>query len=133
MFGLAAAVVTWPLLDAFGRLGDTLIFFGFVLVAVVLGFFCSILFGWFIIGPWSYSRSLDNGEPFKKGDEVQILIGDHRDKIGYVHSTFDIGGYAGAHRIRVALEKGAKKEDLQTYCSLEILRLSPDRPTPEDY
>jgi hypothetical protein len=123
LFVLGSASIFWPLFIFPTRWTDPLLFFGCVLLAVPLGWFIGILIGWLVIGPLNYGRSLKNGEPFHQGDTVQILKGPHRDRVVRVVNAFDIGDYAGAHRVRVDLgETGEDGEDV--FGSTEVLRVS---------
>jgi hypothetical protein len=122
VFLLGSVHIFWPLLAFSTKWTDLLLFFGYVLLAVPLGWCIGILSGCFVIGPLNYYRSLKNGEPFHQGDTVQILTGPHRDRIVRVVSVFDIGYYAGAHRVRVDLgETGEAGEDV--FESTEVLRV----------
>ena len=124
-FPSAASVLAgsscWTLLVSPVNWKDPLVFLGLVLLAALLGYFVGILVGWPVIGPMYYDRSLENGEPFRSGDMVQILIGPHRDRIVRVIEGFDYAPYAGGHRIRVDL--GADIRD-NVFESCEILRIS---------
>ena len=108
------------------RWTDPLLFFGCTALAAVLGYFVGILAGFFCLGPLYYNRSIMNGEPFKQGDMVQILVGPFKDRVVRVLSTFDIGSYAGAHRIRVDLGTETK-DDENMFTSIQILRVSDER------
>lgn len=123
-FALWAASSCWSLLVSPTRWTDPLIFFGCSLLAALLGYFVSILVGWPILGPMYYDRSLKNGEPFRPGEMVHILVGPYRDRIVRVTKAYDRGSYAGAHRICVDLGCEAKGGE-DVFESIQILRVSP--------
>ena len=103
---------------------EMLFFLGGVFLYALLGYFVGIIAGWPIIGPIYYNRSLKNGEPFHKGETVQILVGPYRDSIVSVIKAWDAAEYAGGHRIHVDL--GSELEDNEIiFTSTEILRVSP--------
>lgn len=113
----------WPLLLQPTTWTDPLLFVGCCLLAALLGYFVSIPFGWPILGPMYYSRSLRNGEPFQHGDMVQILTGPFRDRVVRVLNSFDIAEWAGAHRIRVDLGTETK-DDENVFRSIQIMRVA---------
>ncbi len=127
LFVLGSASIFWPLIAFATNWTDPLLFFGCVLAAVPLGWFVGILIGWPVLGPLYYDRSLKNGEPFHQGDTVQILAGPHRDRIVRVVSTFDIGNYAGAHRVRVNIGE-AVEYGQDVFESTQVLRVSSEFP-----
>jgi hypothetical protein len=119
--GTWAGSSCWTLLVSPANWKAPLVFLGLVLLASLLGYFVGILVGWPVIGLLYYDRSLKNGEPFKRGDTVQILVGQHRDRIVPVIEAFDYAPYAGGHRIRVDLGPDVKDN---VFGSSEILRLA---------
>jgi hypothetical protein len=121
VFGFWAASGLWPLLVSPTKWMDPLVFLGCVLLAALLGYFVSILVGWPVIGIMYYDRSLKNGEPFHKGDLVQILVGPHRDCVVPVIEAYDYASFAGAHRICVDLGPDVKDN---VFRSTQIVRVS---------
>ncbi|QEG33595.1 hypothetical protein [Bythopirellula goksoeyrii] len=113
----------WPLLLRPSGWPDPLLFIGCCLLAALLGYFVGILIGWPILGPFYYSRSLKNGEPFQQGEMVHVLVGPFRDRVVRVLDSFDIAPWAGAHRIRVDLGTETK-DDENIFSSIQILRVS---------
>jgi hypothetical protein len=103
---------------------DPLFFLGGVFLYALLGYFVGILVGWPIIGPIYYNRSLKNGEPFHKGETVQILVGPYRGRIVPVMEAWDAAEYAGGHRIHVDLRSEVEDNE-NIFTSTEILRVSP--------
>jgi len=122
LFAAGAVMEFWSGLFSPSRLSEALISWGGVLASILLGWFVGILVGWFVIGPLYYDRNLKNGEPFHKGEVVQILVGPHRDRLVQVVETYEIGSYAGAHRVRVDLG-GELAEGENVFTSTEILRV----------
>ena len=59
-----------------------------ILITLLLGFFSSYLFGWFVLGPLYHNRGLKNGAPFQEGDVVQIIAGPYRDRVVNVYATW---------------------------------------------
>lgn len=118
-----AACHGWPLLVSATRWTDPLLFCGWILLAALLGLFVGLLVGWPIIGPLYYDRSRKNGEPFQRGDMVQILVGPYSDRIAPVTDAFDIASFAGGHRVRVDLGADAKGCG-NVFRSHQVLRIS---------
>lgn len=120
LFGVVAAIRCDPTLDPSG----IFLSIGIVLLAMVLGYFASILVGWFVLGPLYYGRSRKNGEPFREGDMVQILVGPHRDRVARVYRALDIASWAGAHRVYVELGEDEKAAGRDVFKSYEIVRVA---------
>lgn len=121
-FAVVAAYLCWPLIASFSSWAHLVLVLICVCVAGILGRYAGTLLGLPVIGPLYFERSLDNGEPFQEGDLVQIIVGPHRDKTVRVKSTFEVGEYAGAHRICVDLGQDVSEED-SLFTSLQILRI----------
>jgi len=78
-----------------------------------------------------YERAIKNGEPFRKGDTVHILVGSYRDRTARVVSACDVYPYAGGHFVTVDL--GERVEVGQNvFESTEIMRISADPSDPGD-
>ena len=124
---LICAIVTFislhPTSAYFGNWTGALIFAGIMCLALILGYFVSILSGIFLLGPLYYNRSLKNGEPFHEGDVVQILVGPHRDQIAKVYKAWDIASWAGAHRVQVDLGENEKSKGRDIFKSYQIFRI----------
>jgi len=120
----------WPLIRHPTSWIDPFQFIGCCLLAALFGYFACIPFGWVLLGPMYYSRSLRNGEPFQHGDMVQILVGPFRDRIVRVLNSFDIAEWAGAHRIRVDLGTETKGDE-NVFQSIQILRVAKSEETEE--
>ena len=128
--GVAGVIATWPLISTPGRWTDPLIFVISLFLFLALGWFGGILIGWPIMGPLYYGRSLKNGEPFKKGDSVHILVGSHRDRVVRVRDAIDVQAYAGGHRVFVDLGETAKENQEDVFKSHQVLRVSQAEPRP---
>jgi hypothetical protein len=118
----AAAFSCQPTLALFSHWSDILMFVGVILLALLLGFFVSILLGLFVLGPLYYDRSIKNGEPFHEGDIVYILAGPHRGRIGRVYKVWDIASWAGAHRVRVELDEKGTNSGQDIFKSYQVFR-----------
>jgi hypothetical protein len=122
-FMIATGHFCWPLLLRPADWTDPLLFGGCCFLGAILGHFVGLLSGWFVLGPMYYMRSVENGEPFVRGDMVQILAGPFRDRVARVLSTFEMDNCAGSHRIRVDLGAEVKDDD-SMFSSFEILRIA---------
>ena len=118
--GLIAAGYCYPTFKSSG----IFLSIGIILLAMVLGFFASIPVGWFVLGPLYFDRSRKNGEPFRDGDMVQILVGPHRDQVVRVYRALDIAPWAGAHRVYVDLGADEKTGGRDMFKSYEIVRVA---------
>lgn len=123
-FGTIAAILGWLTLEFLRSWTEVLLFAAYVGLVAALGWFVGILVGWFVLGPLYFDRSIKNGEPFQPGDLVHILVGPYRDRIARVYSTFEVGSFAGAHRVRVELGERKKDDWKDVFSSYQILRIS---------
>jgi hypothetical protein len=110
LFAVWAGISYPPTLESFRDWPTALLFFGIVVLGLLLGFFLAILGGWFLLGPLYYNRSVENGEPFHEGDMVQILVGKYRDRVFRVSKAGDMAPWAGAHRIVVDLGEATRAD-----------------------
>ena len=62
---------------------------GFVLAALLIGFFSAFIIALPILVPIALYRSRINGAPFHKGDLVHILVGPHRDRVVRVYEVWE--------------------------------------------
>jgi len=120
---IATGISLRPISAYFGDWFSALTFVGIVCLALILGYFVSILSGTFVLGPLYYNRSLKNGEPFHEGDVVQILVGPYRDRVAKVYKVWDLASWAGAHRVRVDLGEKEKTESRDVFSSYQIFRI----------
>jgi hypothetical protein len=129
--GLFALRACHPTLALLGDWSSIPRWVGISVLGLLLAFFAPILLGWFVIAPLYYIRSVDNGEPFREGDLVHILVGHHRDRVVRVLETQDIAPWAGAHRVRVDLGTSVGKDGEDVFRSYQILLVARDEPEPD--
>ena len=129
---LLGLLVGFPAASLHGGIARVLVFLWTLLLSLLLGYFTAFLFGFFVLGPLYYIRSLQNGEPFRKGDLVQILSGPHRDRVVRVLEAFDFATYASAHRVRVDLGGPNAEAYENPFCSWQILLVDRGAPDSSD-
>jgi hypothetical protein len=120
-----------PTLELFGEWSGSLRFIAVLVLGWLLGHCAACLIGWFVLGPLYFDRSCDNGEPFQQGDLVHILVGPHRDRVVPVRKAWNIGDYAGGHRVSVDLDEvwTDGEEVFPSYQVLLVARgLTPESP-----
>ena len=89
-----------------------------ILITLLLGFFSSFLFGWFVLGPLYYNRGLKNGGPFQEGDVVKIITGPYRDKVVNVYSSWQ------GDSVRVMLGQSEKEKFQDIFSSTQLIRVN---------
>lgn len=82
-----------------------------------LGWSVALLTGWFVLGPIYYGRGQLNGAPYKIGDRVHILVGEHRDRVLTVYEVWE-----SRDQVRVDLGEDAKRATKDVYAYSEICR-----------
>jgi hypothetical protein len=87
-----------------------------VVIALLLGWFSSILIGWLVLGPIYFRRALKNGAPFEVGDRVRILAGPYRDRICRVYALWQ--GCA----VRVDLGEWEQRKLRDIFSPTQLLR-----------
>jgi hypothetical protein len=122
-----AGCVSHPTLALLGTWSGIRQFLAVLVLGLLLGQFAAVLVGWFVMGPLYHDRSLQNGEPFRAGDLVHILVGPHRDRVVRVLKTWNIGDYTGAHRVRVDLGE-VWKDGEDVFLSHQVLLVERDEP-----
>ena len=116
LFVLAAIHICEPTISLLTDWRYLIYFIVTILIALLLGFFSSILLGWPILGSLYYDRCLKNGGPFHEGDYFQILAGPHKGRVVQVYSTWQ------GDTVRVDLGEEEKKSFKDIFSSHELLR-----------
>lgn len=125
-----AAVLCQPTPGLLGDGWGVLAFLAALILGFLVGYLGAVLLGMVVLGFLYCDRGVRNGEPFRKGDVVRILVGPHRDRIVRVLDAFNIADYAGAHRIRVELGEDVGQEDEDLFRSYQVLLVERGKPEP---
>jgi hypothetical protein len=87
-----------------------------VVLSFLIGWFASVIPGWFVFGPLLYSLGIENGGPFVPGDTVRIIAGKHRDTVTRVD------GKGQNDTIRVELGKTEREHYTDYFSAHELVR-----------
>jgi hypothetical protein len=116
-FGVWSAVVACqPSMAMFGDWEYLLLFVVSVVVAPILAFFLSLLLIPLGMAQLYYWRGRLNGAPFKVGDRVRILVGQHRGRITRVYSMWQ------GDSVRVELGKEAEHTHADIFEPTQLVR-----------
>jgi len=118
LFLIFAIYVCEPTTALFNDWRNLLHFIILILITLLIGFFSSILMGWFVLGPLYYGRCLKNGGPFHEGDIVQIIAGRYRDRIVRVYSSWQ------GDSVRVMLGQNEKDKFQDIFSPTELIRVN---------
>lgn len=113
-WALGAIGASWDVLKDRALLPNVL---PIAFMSFLLGLQCAMVLGWFVFGPILYSQGITNGGPFVVGDQVQIIAGRYRGRIGRVYATWQ------HETVRVELDELAKKMYLDVFSAYQLLRV----------
>ena len=92
-----------------------------ILIAAILAGLIGLIIGVTVIwGNLSRIAARIQGWPFKVGDEVVILTGIHKHKVGKIYEIWEERG-----QVRLDLGEDLKKAVKDVFCTVEVCRHSP--------
>jgi len=113
-------IATWGTALLLGIL--TVWFYWSFSLSGVIAVFAALLFGWILGGVilWPLLFAIGNklnGAPFRKGDLVRILVGQHRDNIARVYDV-----WTSRNQVRVELGEEAEQKMKDIFSFTEVCR-----------
>ena len=87
----------------------------FAVTGVLFGYISAMV----VLGPLYEVRARVNGAPFRVGDEVQILIGEHRGTVAKVYEV-----WAERRQVRAELGELARKDVRDVFGETSVMRVA---------
>jgi hypothetical protein len=123
-FGATMAVrACEPTRSAFSELHFSALLIASIVLGGIAGFFCAVALAPLLLPPLYWIQEHFNGAPFRRGDYVKILVGQHQDIVAPVYEIWH-----DRHQLRVDLGADAKHAITDLFSYVQVCRVTTAEP-----